>query len=202
MAHLVDAQLQRFQLDPDAFNLAKQIYRQIQVKTAPGSGHELGVGAAGVPAIAAYLACVQYVHTDPPYLHIWTAESYSSLNSSDVDYNTAASASCVRPLMFKKTLGVVQNLVKIESSKSCAEESNGQAVTYVELMETFGLRRNRSSLLEWFESAETALLGSGELRGSDLKAVKNVTLLRCVVFTWVCEACKVRSLATMVTPEF
>ena len=69
MAHLVDAQLQRFQLDPDAFNLAKQIYRQIQVKTAPGSGHELGVGVAGVPAIAAYLACVQYVHIDPLYLH-------------------------------------------------------------------------------------------------------------------------------------
>ena len=75
-------------------------------------------------------------------------------------------------------------------------------MTYVELMQTFGLRRNQSLLLEWFESAETALLGSGELRGSDLKAVKNVTLLRCVVFAWVCEACKVRSFATMVTLEF
>jgi hypothetical protein len=35
MAHLVEAQLKRFQLDPEAFDLAKQIYRQIQVKTAP-----------------------------------------------------------------------------------------------------------------------------------------------------------------------
>ena len=61
MAHLIDAQLKRFQLDPETFSLAKQIYRQVQVKTAPGSGHELGAGVIGVPAIAAYLACVQYV---------------------------------------------------------------------------------------------------------------------------------------------
>ena len=67
MAHLVEAQLKRFQLDPEAFDLAKQIYRQIQVKTAPGSGHELGAGVIGVPAIAAYLACVQYVRVNRIY---------------------------------------------------------------------------------------------------------------------------------------
>ena len=61
MAHLIEAQLKRFQLDPETFDLAKQIHRQIQVKTGPGSGHELGVGVIGIPAIAAYLACVQYV---------------------------------------------------------------------------------------------------------------------------------------------
>jgi hypothetical protein len=45
VAHLVEALLKRFQLDPEAFNLARQIYRQIQVKTATlGSGHELGAG--------------------------------------------------------------------------------------------------------------------------------------------------------------
>jgi hypothetical protein len=70
MAHLVDAQLKRFQLEPEAFDLAKQIYRQIQVKTAPGSGHELGPGAVGVPAIAAYLACVQYVCADCVRLYV------------------------------------------------------------------------------------------------------------------------------------
>ena len=64
MAHLVEAQLKRFQLEPEAFDLAKQIYRQIQVKTAPGSGHELGAGAIGVPAISAYLACTQCVRAD------------------------------------------------------------------------------------------------------------------------------------------
>ena len=64
MAHLIDAQLKRFQLDPETFSLAKQIYRQVQAKTAPGSGHELGAGVIGVPAIAAYLACVQYVQID------------------------------------------------------------------------------------------------------------------------------------------
>lgn len=64
MAHLIEAQLKRFQLDPETFDLAKQIYRQIQVKTAPGSGHELGAGVIGVPAVAAYMACVQYVRAD------------------------------------------------------------------------------------------------------------------------------------------
>ena len=191
MAHLIEAQLKRFQLDPEAFDLAKQIYRQIQVKTAPGSGHELGAGVIGVPAIAAYLACVQYVRTDRVYPRVWMTDSCLSLNSSDVDYNTAASASCVRPLMFKKILGIAQDLVEIEPLESHTEECDGDAVTYMELMQVFRLRHYQSVLLGWFESAEVALLGSGELRGSDLKAVKNVTLLRCVVFAWVCEVSKV-----------
>ena len=124
---------------------------------------------------------------------VWVTEIHFSLNSSDVDYNTAANASCVHPEIFKKTLVTVQGLVKIESPKSRTEECDGDAVTYAELMQEFRLRHYQSVLLGWFESAEAALLDSGELRGSDLKAVKNVTLLRCVVFAWVCEASKVRS---------
>jgi hypothetical protein len=42
---------------------------------------------------------------------------------------------------------------------------------------------------------EAVLLDSVELRGSDLKAVKNVTLLRCVVCGLVCEVSRVRSSA-------
>ena len=87
--------------------------------------------------------------------------------------------------------------MEIKPLKSSTEEFNADAVTYVELMQVFKLRHYQSVLLGWFESAETALLGSGELRGSDLKAVKNVTLLRCVVFAWVCEVFKVRSSAGM-----
>ena len=70
MAHLVEAQLNRFQLDPESFNLAKQIYRQIQVKTGSGSGHELGAGMIGVPAISAYLACVQCVCANRVHIHV------------------------------------------------------------------------------------------------------------------------------------
>ena len=193
MAHLVEAQLRRFQLDPEAFDLAKQIYRQIQVKTAPGSGHELGAGVAGVPAVSAYLACVQYVRAGVTRLFVWVTKSRSSLNLSDVDYKTAAGASCVRPGVFKKTLGIVQDLVKIQPPKSRVEEYTGKVVTYEELMQTFRLRHYQSVLLGWFENAEAALLGSGELRGSDLRAVRNVTLLRCVIFAWVCEVSKVCS---------
>ena len=94
--------------------------------------------------------------------------------------------------MFKKVLGVIQDLVEIDPLKSHTEEYDGDIVTYVELMQTFRLRQYQSVLLGWFESAEAALLGSGELRGSELKAVKNVTLLRCAVFAWVCEVSKVR----------
>src|SRR5882762_8414256 len=79
MAHLVEAQLKRFQLDPEAFDLARQIYRQIQVKTAPGSGHELGAGVIGVPAISAYLACAQYVRADFMQPYLWVTNSYCSL---------------------------------------------------------------------------------------------------------------------------
>ena len=193
MAHLVEAQLKRFQLDPEAFDLARQIYRQIQVKTAPGSGHELGAGVIGVPAIAAYLACVQYVCVSRIQMRVWMTVSQSSLNSGDVDYNTAASASCVRPGVFKKMLCTVQDLVEIEPLNSRVEENDDDAVTYAELMRTYKLRQYQSVLLGWFESAEAALLGSGELRGSDIKAVKNATLLRCVVFSWVCGVSKVRS---------
>jgi hypothetical protein len=192
MAHLVEAQLKRFQLDPETFDLAKQIYRQIQVKTAPGSGHELGAGVIGIPAISAYLACVQCVHAGRIRSHVCVTNSHTSLNSNDVDYTTAATASCVRPGVFKKMLGIAQDLVKIEPPDSRSEEYDGNGVTYAELMQAFKLRQYQSVLLGWFESAEAALLGSGELRGSDLKAVRNVTLLRCVVFAWVCEVSKVR----------
>jgi len=82
--------------------------------------------------------------------------------------------------------------VEIDPLKSPTEEFDGDVVTYAELMQEFRLRHYQSILLGWFESAEAALLASGELRGSDLKAVKNVTLLRCVVFAWVCEVSKVR----------
>ena len=41
----MEAQLKRLQLNLEAFGLAEQIYRQIQVKAAPGSGHELGACA-------------------------------------------------------------------------------------------------------------------------------------------------------------
>ena len=61
-------------------------------------------------------------------------------------------------------------------------------------MQAFKLQQYQSVLLGWFESAEAALLSSGELRGSDLKMVKNVALLRSVVFAWVCEVSKVRFL--------
>lgn len=124
---------------------------------------------------------------------MWIAESRFSLNSGDVDYNTASSASCVRPGVFKKMLGIIQDLVEVNPLNSRAEEHDGTAVTYEGLMQTFKLRHYQSVLLGWFETAEAALLGSGELRGSDLKAVKNLTLLRCVVFAWVCEVSKVCS---------
>ena len=129
----------------------------------------------------------------PAYLRVCASESHFSLNLSDVDYNTAATASCIRPLVFKKTLGIIQDLVVIEPPKPRTEEWDGDLVSYAELMQAFRLRQYQSVLLGWFESAEAALLASGELRGSDVKAVKNVTLLRCVVFAWVCEVSKVCS---------
>jgi hypothetical protein len=89
-------------------------------------------------------------------------------------------------------LATIQPLVVIGSRQPRAED-HGDAVTYAELMQKFTLRKHQSTLLRWFESAEVALLGSGELRGQYLKAVKDVTLLRCVVFSWVCKVFGVRS---------
>ena len=73
-----------------------------------------------------------------PYLpHVWVVEVYFSLNLSDVDYNAAASASCVRPVMFKKILGTVQDFMGIEPLKSRTEEYDGDVATYAELMQVF-----------------------------------------------------------------
>ena len=111
---------------------------------------------------------------------------------NDVDYNTAAAASCVRPVVFKKALGVARIVLNVESSKPRTEKLDN-VVTYEELMQTFRLRNYQEVLLGWFRSAEAALIGSGELRGLDSKASNNQTLLKCVVFAWVCEVSKVRS---------
>jgi len=89
-AHLTNAQLKRFQLDPEEFGLAKKIYGHwVQVKTAPRSGHELGASVIAVPATAGYLACVQCVSIDRICHRVCVTELHLSIYSSDVDYNTA-----------------------------------------------------------------------------------------------------------------
>ena len=91
MAHLTDAQLKLLQLDPEEFDLAKQINGQwVQVKTAPRSGYELRASVIAVPAIAVYLACVQCVRIDRICSRVCVAEFHLSVYSSDVGYNTAA----------------------------------------------------------------------------------------------------------------
>lgn len=43
------------------FTKAKAILHTASLKTAPGSGYDLGPGAGGLPAVCAYIAAEQYV---------------------------------------------------------------------------------------------------------------------------------------------
>jgi len=72
--------------------------------------------------------------------------------------------------------------MKLEPLKARTEESDGDTRTHVETVQVFRFRHFQLVLLGWFENAEAVLLGNGELRGPDVKAVENATLLRCVVF--------------------
>ena len=86
-----------------------------------------------------------------------------------------------------------QDPVKIEPLKARTEECHGDTTTYVETMQVFRFRHYQLVLQGWFANVQAALLKNGELRGLDVKASKNKTLLRCVVFAQVCEVSKVRS---------
>jgi len=66
MVHLTDTQLERFQLNPEAFYLAKQIHGHwVQVKTAPRSGHDLGAGVIAV----SWLVSSAFVSTVSALVH-------------------------------------------------------------------------------------------------------------------------------------
>lgn len=55
--------LKNFDLEPDTLQLAKSLLNTAQLRTGPGSGHELDLGTAALPAICAYLACVRCVNS-------------------------------------------------------------------------------------------------------------------------------------------
>jgi hypothetical protein len=194
MAHLHDSQLNRFGLEPERLQLAKSLLHTAQLRTGSGSGHELDKGAAGLPAICAYIACKRYVRTAKILVAQLTENS--RLNSTEVDLKSAQTASCLRSHLFKKTLEKVESVLKespAESPRIAAPSSpqKSRPNAYTKLLETHKFRRNVDVLLTWLVDAEKALLTSGELRANEIKKLKDSQLLSCAVFGWTCAVFKV-----------
>lgn len=59
MSRQHDALLKRMCQNNDTLEKARSILHTASIKTAPGSGYELGQGAPGLPAICAYVAAEQ-----------------------------------------------------------------------------------------------------------------------------------------------
>lgn len=56
MSHLHDQLLKRLCNNSQTLSKAKEILHAAGIRTAQGSGYELGQGVGGLPAICAYLA--------------------------------------------------------------------------------------------------------------------------------------------------
>lgn len=114
-----------------------------------------------------------------------------------MDLKTAQVASCVRSLVFKKTLEAVESVLKDREASSPTKDASSNSLTstqraYSKLLYQHKFRKNTSMLLGWLVDAEAALLASGELRPAEIKKLKDGPLLKCAVFGWTCVLIKVR----------
>ncbi|EPQ50968.1 hypothetical protein GLOTRDRAFT_141133 [Gloeophyllum trabeum ATCC 11539] len=135
---------------------ARALLHVAKARTGPGSGHELGDGAPGLPAVCAYLASLE-------------------LNNGDVNEKIAHNSSCLAPKIFTNVVNVVR-IVLAESDL----EARLKEVKYEDLMASHKVLRG-DLVLPWLREAEALLLQSGQVR---VKNHPDDVLVKCAVFYW------------------
>ncbi|KAI0632344.1 hypothetical protein C8Q77DRAFT_1197631 [Trametes polyzona] len=152
----------------DTLERAKAVLHTASIKTAPGSGYELGQGASGLPAICAYIAAEE-------------------LGDTDVTEQIAQVASCLKPKVFKTTLNTVKGALA-EAARSAATASptkhktTTRMITYEALLteKKFG---RKALVSRWMQDAERTLLENQKTR----RKFGNLDAVTIAVFCWTCQ---------------
>ncbi|KAM5530177.1 hypothetical protein V8D89_016159 [Ganoderma adspersum] len=157
-------QLVRLLCHNDAtFAKAKAILHTASLKTAHGSGHDLGPGASGLPAVCAYIAAEQ-------------------LGDDEIDEKTAQAASCLKPKVFKTTLNTVRAALAAAAAATSPTKKSPRNVSYKQLVDDAKIGR-KGTVTGWMNDAERALMNNREMRRRFGSAYDAITL---AVFCWVC----------------
>ncbi|KAI0755054.1 hypothetical protein C8Q80DRAFT_1266561 [Daedaleopsis nitida] len=160
MSRQHDALLKRICGDGDTLERARAILHTASIKTAPGSGYDLGQGASGLPAICACLAAEQ-------------------TGDGDITEKTAQVASCLKPRLFKTTLHIVRSALAAAQA-STAQYKTPRNVTYKDLVDAEKIGR-KGMVIEWMQSAEQTLMKNSEMRRRFSRAYDAITV---AVFCW------------------
>ncbi|KAL1950360.1 hypothetical protein VTO73DRAFT_5484 [Trametes versicolor] len=147
---------------------AKAILNTASIKTAPGSGYELGQGSSGLSAICAYIAAEE-------------------LGDTDVTEQIAQAASCLKPKLFKTALNTVKGALSAAAkAKAKAEAASpskaARTVTYNALLGEKKIGR-KGMVLGWMQDAERALMANREAR----RRFTSYDAVTVAVFCWTCQ---------------
>ncbi|KAI0354887.1 hypothetical protein OH77DRAFT_1480990 [Trametes cingulata] len=161
--------LRRICHNNETFERAKDVLHTASIKTAPGSGYDLGPGSSGLPAICAYIAAQE-------------------LGDNDVTEQIAQAASCLKPRVFKTTLNTVKSALSAASasaspSKGSPSKATARNVTYSALLTEKKIGR-KGLVQGWMQDAERTLMGNREMRRRFAGAYDAITV---AVFCWTCQ---------------
>ncbi|KAI0661963.1 hypothetical protein C8Q70DRAFT_961499 [Cubamyces menziesii] len=157
--------LKRLCHDTDTLERAKSILHTASIKTAQGSGYELGQGLSGLPAICAYIAAEE-------------------LGDTDVTEKIAQVASCLKPKVFKTTLNTVKAALSAASASNPGTPSkSSRRLGYTELLIQRKIGK-RAVVLGWMQGAERTLMANREMRR---KFGASYDALTVAVFCWACQ---------------
>ncbi|KAI0769017.1 hypothetical protein BD413DRAFT_628852 [Trametes elegans] len=147
---------------------AKAVLHTASIKTAQGSGYELGQGSSGLPAICAYIAAEE-------------------LGDSDVTESIAQGASCLKPKVFKTTLNTVKAALSAAStSTALSPKKSLRNVSYIALVTEKKIGR-KGMVVGWMQAAEQRFMANREMRRKFATAYDAITVS---VFCWTCNLMK------------
>ncbi|KAI6156524.1 hypothetical protein EDD17DRAFT_1704150 [Pisolithus thermaeus] len=150
---IYNRQLRSLCATPETLDRAKSILNLASVRTGRGTG--FAANAAGLPAVAAYLASEQ-------------------LNVNEVSLQSAATAACVKPRVFEDMLKTVRTALHLNDGGDGQHDA-----TYRSLAMSHGVYPLKEAV-RWMELAE-GTLPQVEM----MKKRYGLHLMTCAVFFWV-----------------
>ncbi|KAI6102534.1 hypothetical protein EV401DRAFT_758683 [Pisolithus croceorrhizus] len=154
---IYNRQLRSLRTTPATFECAKSILNLASVRTGRGTG--FAANAAALPVVAAYLPSEQ-------------------LNANEVSLQSAATAACVMPRVFKDMLKTVRKALQLDDGGDGRHGAGGDP-TYRSLATFHGVYPLKEPV-RWMELAE-GTLPQVEM----MKRRYGFHLMTCAVFFWV-----------------
>ncbi|KAL0953403.1 hypothetical protein HGRIS_004642 [Hohenbuehelia grisea] len=186
MASLMqERQLTSLCSNPETLSKARAILRLAQLKTIPGSGHELGALATGLPAICALLASQRCLVQNIHLLHVEADPWLHSLNYNDVKRPAAQASACLGAKDFTKALSIVQ--AALDEQQTHRQSRTRSSQSFQNLFQQYGIPSSPAMIRQISDAEETLI--RDHLPKEDTENLKGD--LKLCLFYWTCRTLKV-----------